>query len=119
MEAAESRSEEISESAAQATQPLIRQLEQLQSSLSHKTNLYLRQEEIMSEKIADLQTKLEAISETNRSLSEENTNLKSRCSVLEGKIGSKDNEKKKIEQSLDASEEQNKKLVEEINGSVL
>ncbi|XP_014210575.1 TATA element modulatory factor [Copidosoma floridanum] len=116
LEAAESRSEEISESASLATKPLLRQLEQLQSSLTQKTNLYMRQEEMMSEKIADLQTKLESTSETNRSLAEENTNLKSRCSVLEGKITAKENERRKLEDAITTIEERNKKLADEIEG---
>lgn len=113
LEAAESRSEEMSESVSQATKPLLRQLEQVQSSLSHKTSLYMRQEEMMTEKIADLQAKLESISETNRSLGEENANLKSRCSVLETKINAKNTDRKKLDETIESLKEQNKKLTEE------
>ncbi|XP_008212995.1 TATA element modulatory factor isoform X2 [Nasonia vitripennis] len=113
LEAAESRSEEMSESVSQATKPLLRQLEQVQSSLSHKTSLYMRQEEMMTEKIADLQAKLESISEMNRSLGEENTNLKSRCSVLEMKINAKTADHKKLDETLESLKEQNKNLAEE------
>lgn len=118
LEAAESRNEAMSESVSQATKPLLRQLEQLQSSLSHKTSLYLRQEEMMSEKIADLQAKYETINETNRMFGEENTNLKSRCSVLESKINAKEGDKRKMEEMCESVKEENKKLIEENEVSV-
>ena len=113
LEASESRIEEMSESVSQSTKPLLRQLEQLQSSLSHKTSLFLRQEESMTEKIADLQTKVDSLSESNRSFAEESTKLKSRCSVLEGKLHVKDNEKKKLEELAESLRGEIKKLVEE------
>lgn len=113
LEAIESRNEEMSESMSQATKPLLRQIEQLQISLSHKTNFYLRQEEVMSEKIADLQTKLETISETSRALSEENVNLKSRCSVLETKLSAKEAERKKLEETYEGLRENNVKMEQE------
>ena len=111
LEAAESRSEEMSESVSMTTKPLLRQLEQLQLSLSHKTNFYLRQEEIMTEKIADLQAKLENITESNRSLSEENANLKSRSSVLESKLKTKEENNLKTDEVYSLLKEENKKLI--------
>ena len=114
IDAAESRKEEMAESLAQATLPLLRQIEQLQLNISHKTNLFLRQEESMREKIADLQAKLESQSELYRSSAEENANLKSRCSVLESKLINKENEKKKMEELMTDAKENNKKLLEEI-----
>lgn len=113
LEAAESRNEEMSESLSLSTKPLLRQIEQLQSSLTHKSNLFMRQEQVMTEKIADLQSKLESTMETNRSLGEECTNLKSRCSVLESKLNSRDLEKTKFDQVLSALQEDKNKLAEE------
>lgn len=117
-EAAESRNEVMSESISQATKPLLRQLEQLQSSLTHKTSLYLKQEEMLSEKIADLQAKFESVSETNRILAEENTNFKSRCSVLESKVNTREIDKRKFEEMCESLREENKKFIEENEVSV-
>ncbi|KAJ8664856.1 hypothetical protein QAD02_006518 [Eretmocerus hayati] len=113
LESAESRSEEMSESASQATKPLLRQIEQLQTSLANKTSFHLRQEESMNERIADLQSKLDATTENSRSLSEETANLKSRCSVLESKLVSRDNEKRKLEERVEGLTTENKKLADE------
>ncbi|XP_023316610.1 TATA element modulatory factor isoform X2 [Trichogramma pretiosum] len=113
LEGAESRSEDMAESLAQTTRPLLRQIEQLQSSLTHKTNLYMKQEESMTERINELEVKLENIMETNRSLSEECTNLKSKCSVLETKLNSKEIERRKLEETIEGIKKESDQLAEE------
>ncbi|XP_058794833.1 TATA element modulatory factor-like [Phymastichus coffea] len=113
LESAESRNEDMSESVSQATIPLLRQIEQLQSNLSYKSNTFMKQEEVMIEKLADLQSKLEAVTEMNRSLGEENANYKSRCSVLELKVNSKDADKKNFEELLETLKKNNRKLADE------
>lgn len=70
LEAAEARSEELSESVSMATKPLLRQLEQLQANLSHKSDSFMKQEKALSEKNIELQTKMENLIEMDRSLFE-------------------------------------------------
>ncbi|XP_043676768.1 TATA element modulatory factor-like isoform X1 [Vespula pensylvanica] len=103
---AEARSEELSESISTATKPLLRQLEQIQANLLHKTNIYMKQEKVLNENNAELQTKLENILEIYRGLNEENIKLKAKISHLESKMNAKNVEKERLE-------EQNKKLIEE------
>lgn len=103
---AEARSEELSESVSTATKPLLRQLEQLQANLVHKSNTFMKQEKVLNEKNVELQTKLESLLEMDRGLKEENINLKAKISHLESKMNAKEAEKEQLE-------EQNKKLVEE------
>ncbi|XP_035721241.1 TATA element modulatory factor-like isoform X1 [Vespa mandarinia] len=103
---AEARSEELSESVSTATKPLLRQLEQLQANLVHKSNTFMKQEKVLNENNAELQTKLENLLEMDRGLKEENINLKAKISHLESKMNAKEAEKEQLV-------EQNKKLVEE------
>lgn len=114
LEISESRSEEMSESVSSATQPLLRQLEQLQANLFQKTNSFMKQEKIMSEKIMELQTKLENLTETDQSLKEDNLSFKSRISALESKVHSKEMERVKLEELANELKLKNEDLAEEI-----
>ncbi|XP_011302533.1 TATA element modulatory factor [Fopius arisanus] len=114
LEAAETRSEELSESVSLATQPLLRQLEQLQTSLAHKSSAYMKQEKIMAERIDELQTKVDSMAVTDRSLVEENLNLKSRVMSLESQLKRKDVEKMKLEETCEKGRLENEELVGEI-----
>lgn len=98
LEAAEARSEELSESVSTATKPLLRQLEQLQANLLHKTNSFMKQEKTLSDKNIELQTKIENLFETDRYLKEENVNLKSKMSQLEAKLAAKENERMRLQE---------------------
>ena len=113
LEMSETRNEEMSESVSSATQPLLRQLEQLQANLLNKTNTFMKQEKIMSEKIIKLQTKLENLTETNQSLKEENLNLKSRVSALESKLHSKEMERARLEDLINEFKLKTEDLAEE------
>lgn len=112
LEAAETRSEELSESVSGVTKPLLRQLEQLQTSLLHKTNNFMKQEKILSEKNIELQSKIENLMEMDRLLREENVNLKSKESQLESKLNLKEREKSKLQESYDKLKEENERLLE-------
>ncbi|XP_015595309.1 TATA element modulatory factor isoform X2 [Cephus cinctus] len=113
LEAAEARSEELSESVSMATKPMLRQLEQLQSSLSHKSTTFMKQEKTMSEKIIELQTKLDSLIEVDRSLKEENVSLKSKVSVLESKFNAKEAERVKLEALYEQIKQKSEKITEE------
>lgn len=113
LEAAEARSEELSESVSMATKPLLRQLEQLQANLLHKSNSFMKQEKTLSEKNTELQTKIESLFETDRYLKEENVNFKSRISQLQGKLISRENEKAQLQELYDESVIEKEKLLEE------
>ncbi|XP_026671613.1 TATA element modulatory factor isoform X2 [Ceratina calcarata] len=113
LEAAEARSEELSESVSMATKPLLRQLEQLQANLLHKSNSFMKQEKALSEKNIELQTKLENLLETDRYLKEENVNSKSKISQLEAKLAAKENERTRLQQLYDELVKQKDELVEQ------
>nr|XP_050859121.1 TATA element modulatory factor isoform X5 [Vespula vulgaris] len=110
---AEARSEELSESISTATKPLLRQLEQIQANLLHKTNIYMKQEKVLNENNAELQTKLENILEIYRGLNEENIKLKAKISHLESKMNAKNAEKERLEELNKKLIEENKTLAEE------
>ncbi|XP_014477317.1 PREDICTED: TATA element modulatory factor isoform X2 [Dinoponera quadriceps] len=113
LEAAEARSEELSESVSVATKPLLRQLEQLQANLLHKSNSFMKQEKVLSDKNVELQSKIENLIEMDRLLREENVNLKSKESHLESKLNSKEKERVRLQESRDQLAEQNGKLLEQ------
>ncbi|XP_050448755.1 TATA element modulatory factor [Cataglyphis hispanica] len=113
LEAAEARSEELSESVSVATKPLLRQLEQLQANLLHKSNSFMKQEKIMSEKNIELQSKIENLMEMDRLLREENINLKSKESQLESKLNLKEKEKAKLQEAYDKLKEEIGRLSEQ------
>ncbi|XP_012061029.1 PREDICTED: TATA element modulatory factor [Atta cephalotes] len=113
LEAAETRSEEFSESVSIATKPLLRQIEQLQANLLHKSNSFMKQEKILSEKNIELQSKNENLIEMDRLLREENVNLKSKESHLESKINLKEKERLKLQEFHDKLKEENEKLLEQ------
>ncbi|EZA61630.1 TATA element modulatory factor [Ooceraea biroi] len=112
LEVAEARSEELSESVSVATKPLLRQLEQLQASLLHKSNSFMKQEKVLSEKNIELQSKIENLLEMDRLLREENVNLKSKESHLESKLNIKERERLKLQESHDKLKEENERLLE-------
>lgn len=113
LEAAEARSEELSESVSVATKPLLRQIEQLQANLLHKSNSFMKQEKVLSEKNIELQSKVENLIEMDRLLREENINLKSKESHLESKLNVKEKERSKLQESHDTLKEENEKLLEQ------
>ncbi|CAD6201468.1 GSCOCG00000268001-RA-CDS [Cotesia congregata] len=114
LEAAEARSEELSESVSLATKPLLRQLEQLQSNLTYKSNSFMKQEKILSDTIDELQTKLDSMVATDRSHVEENINLKSRIALLESQIKRAEAERLKLEELCEETKLENKKLVGDV-----
>lgn len=113
LEAAEARSEELSESVSVATKPLLRQIEQLQANLLHKSNSFMKQEKVLSEKNIELQSKVENLIEMDRLLREENVNLKSKESHLESKLNVKEKERSRLQESHDTLKEENEKLLEQ------
>ncbi|KAL0099116.1 hypothetical protein PUN28_020278 [Cardiocondyla obscurior] len=113
LEAAEARSEELSESVSTATKPLLRQIEQLQANLLHKSNSFMKQEKAWSEKNIELQSKVENLIEMDRLLREENVNLKSKESHLESKLNLKEKERLKLQELHDILKEENEKLLEQ------
>ncbi|KYQ53286.1 TATA element modulatory factor [Trachymyrmex zeteki] len=113
LEAAEARSEEFSESVSVATKPLLRQIEQLQANLLHKSNSFMKQEKVLLEKNIELQSKNENLIEMDRLLREENVNLKSKGSHLESKLNLKEKEKLKLQELHDKIKEENERLLEQ------
>ncbi|XP_066595257.1 TATA element modulatory factor-like [Prorops nasuta] len=113
LEAAEARSEQLSESVSVATKPLLRQLEQLQANFIQKTNSFMKQEKLLSEKNIDLQAKVENLIQVDLSLKEDNINLKSKVAQLESRINSKESDRIKLEELCECLKQQNQKLLED------
>lgn len=113
LEAAEARSEELSESVSVATKPLLRQLEQLQANLLHKSNNFMKQEKILSEKNIELLSKIENLMEMDRLLRQENVHLKSKESHLESKLNLKEKERSGLQVSCDKLKDENERLLEQ------
>ncbi|XP_076292494.1 TATA element modulatory factor [Lasioglossum baleicum] len=113
LEAAETRSEELSESVSTATKPLVRQLEQLHTNLTQKCNNFMKQEKALSEKNLELQTKVEHLIETNRYLKEESVNLNSKLHQLESKFSAKEVELSRLQESYDELTIEKERLTEE------
>ncbi|XP_076680234.1 TATA element modulatory factor isoform X2 [Andrena cerasifolii] len=113
LEAAEARSEELSESVSTATKPLLRQLEQLQANLIHKSHSFVKQEKALSERNLELQAKVDSLIETDRYFKEENVNFKSKISQLESKLAVKEIERNQLQELYDQLMAQKEKLVEQ------
>ncbi|KOC68710.1 TATA element modulatory factor [Habropoda laboriosa] len=113
LEASEARCEELSESTSMATKPLLRQLEQLQANLLHKSNSFMKQEKALSDKNMELQIKVENLLETDRYLKEENVDLKSKLSQLEAKLAAKENDGVRLQEMYDELVAQKEKLTEQ------
>ncbi|KAG7209879.1 hypothetical protein KM043_011481 [Ampulex compressa] len=113
LEAEVARSEKLSESVSMAAKPLLRQIEQLHTNLSHKSNSFMKQEKELSEKNMELEAKVENLIEMDRYLKEENVNLKSSLSQLESKLSSKETEHAKLQELYDKLIVENEKLAEE------
>lgn len=114
LESVEARNEQLSESISTATKPLLRQLEQLQGNFTQKSNTFIKQEKIMSEKIDELQAKLENMLTTDRSLIEENSNLKLEIIHLESQLKKKESEKINIQEKCDKLKRESDKLAKEL-----
>lgn len=112
LESSEARNEELAESVSMATKPLLRQLEQLQSNLSHKTASFLKQEKTLSESVVELQKKLETTIETNRSLREENLTAKTRLTAFESKITAMELDRDRLEKLCEERRLENSRLME-------
>lgn len=113
LEAAEARSEELSQLVSMATKPLLRQLEQLQANLTHKSNSFMKQEKVLSGKNIELQTKVENLLEMERYLKEENINVNSKISQLESKLAGKEFERTLLQKSYDELIIEKEKLMEQ------
>lgn len=113
LESSEARNEELSESVSMATKPLLRQLEQLQSSLSNKTASFFKKEKTMSDTIAELQRKLDSTMETNRSLREENLAMKTKVTSLESRLNATESDKEQLEKLCEERKLENLQLAEE------
>ncbi|KAF7989795.1 hypothetical protein HCN44_008469 [Aphidius gifuensis] len=114
LESAEARNEELSQSITTTTKPLLRQLEQLQNNLSHKTNTYMKQEKIMTEKIDQLQAKLENTIATDRTIIEENLNLKTKLTKIESQFKKKELDLINIQNESCCLKKDNEKLLNKI-----
>ncbi|XP_044736036.1 TATA element modulatory factor [Chrysoperla carnea] len=83
LENSEARNEELAESISQATKPLIRQLDSLQSTYSFKQNSWEKQEQELLDKLNEAQTSLVTLTENERQARQDCLNLRSRVSTLE------------------------------------
>ncbi|KAH3734871.1 TATA element modulatory factor-like isoform X2 [Dreissena polymorpha] len=79
----EARTQELTQGVSLATRPLLRQIENLQSTYNAQSATWERVEKNLSERLADLQTQVAVASEKERSANEQLLEVGSRVTTLE------------------------------------
>lgn len=79
----ESRTQDLTHSVTSATRPLLRQIENLQTTHSIQTAAWERVEKNLAERLSDAQTALALAQEKERAATERLTEVTSRCTALE------------------------------------
>ena len=86
LEASEQRSETLAQQLAEATRPLLRQLQTLQTSGSQQQAAWERQERQLADALAEAQAHLAQLTDAERAAREELLCLRSKVSTLESKL---------------------------------
>ncbi|KAE8739566.1 hypothetical protein FOCC_FOCC014926 [Frankliniella occidentalis] len=86
LESAERRSEELSQQLSDATRPLLRQLQTFQASSKTQQEAWERQERLLTDSLAEVQTQLQQVSDAERAAREELLTLRSKVSTQENKL---------------------------------
>lgn len=102
LQEAESRNEDLSSSVSQATKPLLRQLENLQSVHSAQVANWEKVEGSLTERLNSAQIHLNEAQEKERAATEKQTTLQSKVSSLEAQIKLLRTEKTKLSAELEA-----------------
>ncbi|XP_065066037.1 TATA element modulatory factor-like [Rhopilema esculentum] len=115
IEEAELRNQELSQSIATASRPLLRQIENLQSSHHNQAANWEKIEKSFSERLASAQNQLAIVSEKERSAVEFAMEIKSRVNALEMQVKTLRQEKAKLSDDLQEKIEDSKNIEENLN----
>uniref|UniRef100_A0A1A7YWI2 TATA element modulatory factor 1 n=1 Tax=Iconisemion striatum TaxID=60296 RepID=A0A1A7YWI2_9TELE len=110
---AEMRNQELSQGVTSATRPLLRQIENLQSSLGGQTASWEKLEKSFSDRLAEAQVQLAVAVEKERSATEELLSNKSQLASLESQNSLLRQEKAKNLAQLEAEKGKREKLEDE------
>ncbi|TTB85607.1 TATA element modulatory factor [Bagarius yarrelli] len=110
LQGAETRNQELSQSVTSATRPLLRQIENLQSTLGSQTASWERVEKNISDRLAEAQAQLAVAIEKERSATEELNAIKARLASLEAQSSSLRQEKGRLQGLLDVEKTRREKL---------
>jgi len=112
LDGAESRNQELSQSIATASRPLLRQIENLQSSHQNQAQNWERIEKNLSERLATAQQELAHVTEKERSAVDFAMEMKSRVAGLESQVKTLREQKMELSSNLETLKER-EKIVEE------
>nr|XP_018898968.1 PREDICTED: TATA element modulatory factor [Bemisia tabaci] len=117
---AENRNEELAEAVSSATRPLTKQLENLTTSHANAAANWEKQEQILSQKLAEAQNRLSSIMDSERSAREQCATMSSQLSRLESKLAlaeqqeeQRKNEIAALKEAVEELKTENKKLLKE------
>ncbi|XP_064639723.1 TATA element modulatory factor-like isoform X2 [Lineus longissimus] len=101
LQEADSRNEELSQSVSAATRPLLRQIENLQSTCGAQSRSWEKIERNLTERLGEAQTQVADLGERERLKNEKVIELSSRVSALETQVGTLRQEKSQLVASLE------------------
>ncbi|XP_017305582.1 TATA element modulatory factor isoform X2 [Ictalurus punctatus] len=110
LQGAENRNQELSQSVTSATRPLLRQIENLQSTLGSQTASWEKLEKNISDRLAEAQAQLAVAVEKERSATEEMHAIKAQLASLESQNSSLRQEKGRLQGQLDVEKTRREKL---------
>ncbi|XP_077979668.1 TATA element modulatory factor-like [Glandiceps talaboti] len=101
LQEAEYRNQELSQSVTAATRPLLRQIENLQSTFTTQSNSWERIERSLTERLNEAQTQLASALEKERMVTENSLEMNSRLAALESQVTLLRQEKVKLSAMLE------------------
>ncbi|GAA6092655.1 TATA element modulatory factor isoform X3 [Tachysurus ichikawai] len=110
LQGAETRNQELSQSVTSATRPLLRQIENLQSTLGSQSASWEKVEKNISDRLAEAQAQLAVAVEKERSVTEELHAVKAHLASLESQNSSLRQEKGRLQGQLDVEKTRREKL---------
>ncbi|KAF6017253.1 TMF1 [Bugula neritina] len=112
------RNDDLTQSLTVATKPLLRQIENLQSSYSVQSSSWEKLEKSLMDRLADAQSQLVAANEKERVSSENYVEISSRVGVLESQLSTLKQEKSRLTAELDISKMKLGTLEDEKNSAL-
>ncbi|KAG7319261.1 hypothetical protein KOW79_017735 [Hemibagrus wyckioides] len=110
LQGAETRNQELSQSVTSATRPLLRQIENLQSTLGSQTASWEKVEKNISDRLAEAQAQLAVAVEKERSATEELHAIKAQLASMESQNSSMRQEKGRLQGQLEVEKTRREKL---------
>ncbi|XP_067044419.1 TATA element modulatory factor-like isoform X3 [Acropora muricata] len=101
LQEAEARNQELTESVTHATRPLLRQIENLQSSYGNQTQTWERVERNLTERLNEARVQLAEAHEKERVATEHAQELNSRLTAVESQLVTYRQEKSRLEATLE------------------